>query len=125
MEGLVEDLTDAAAAAIIEEAGMSVAGEVPPIGPMPKVDGLSATQGDSEGEVDLHWNPVKRGLQNYLTEVTDDPTGQTGWRFAANSRKSSVAVTGLTSGKRYWFRVTAECASGSGPASEPQTKVAP
>ena len=54
-----------------------------------------------------------------------DPAGQTGWRFAAKSRKTSAAIEGLTSGQRYWFRVTAEGAAGPGPASTPATKVAP
>ena len=75
--------------------------------------------------MDLRWNAIKRGLQNTLVELTDDPTGQTGWRFALNSRKSTATIKGLTSGKRYWFRVTAEGAAGPGPASDPATKVAP
>ena len=105
---------------------MSVAGGTgTPIGPMPKVEGLTATAGDAEGHVDLAWNPVRRGLQNFLIELTEDPAGLTGWRFAANSRKSSATLDGLTTGKRYWFRVTAEGAAGPGPASNAATKVAP
>ena len=46
-----------------------------------------------------------------------------GWRFAGNSRKSSATIKGLASGKRHWFRVTAEGAAG--PVSDPATKVAP
>ena len=38
-----------------------------------------------------------------------------GWRFAANSHKSSATLEALTSGKRYWFRVTAEGTVGPGP----------
>ena len=96
-----------------------------PVGPMPKVEGLTATAGDAEGSVDLAWNSIRRGLQNFLIELSEDPAGLTGWRFAANSRKSSATIEGLTSGKRYWFRVTAEGAAGPGPASTPATKVAP
>ena len=81
--------------------------------------------GDAEGAIDLAWNAIRRGLQNFLIELTEDPAGQTGWRFAANSRKSSATLDGLTSGKRYWFRVTAEGAAGPGPASNAATKVAP
>ena|GEM_PF-7025937 len=33
---------------------------------MPKVELLAATQDDEDGEVDLQWNPVKRGLKNYV-----------------------------------------------------------
>ena len=96
-----------------------------PVGPMPKVEGLTASAGDADGEIDLHWNSIRRGLQNYRIELSEDPAGQTGWRFAANSRKSSATLDGLTSGKRYWFRVTAEGAAGPGPASNAATKVAP
>ena len=63
--------------------------------------------------------------ENFLIEQTDDPAGLTGWRFAANSRKSSVTIEGLISGTRYWFRVTAEGAAGPGPASTAATKVVP
>lgn len=113
-------------AAAITSAGMEVANDTgTPVGPMPKVEGLTATAGDAEGSVDLAWNAIRRGLQNFLIELTEDPAGQTGWRFAANSRKSSATLDGLTTGKRYWFRVTAEGAAGPGPASAAATKVAP
>ena len=41
---------------------------------------------------------------NQLTGLEKDLAG---WRFAANSRKSSATLYGLTTGKRYWLRVTA------------------
>lgn len=125
-ESVVERLPADQQAAAILSAGMAVAGSTgTPVRPMPKVEGLTATAGDADGEVDLTWNAVRRGLQNFLIELSEDPAGQIGWRFAANSRKSSATITGLTSGKRYWFRVTAEGAAGPGPASNPTTKVAP
>ena len=68
---------------------------------------------------------VKRGLNNYLVEMTEDPTGATGWHVISTPTKSSLSVTGLTSRERYWFRVSANGAAGSGPASEAATKVAP
>ena len=113
-------------AAAITSAGMGVASDTgTPVGPMPKVEGLTATAGDAEGSVDLAWNAIRRGLQNFLIELSEDPAGLTGWRFAANSRKSTATIDGLTTGKRYWFRVTAEGAAGPGPASNAATKVAP
>ncbi len=126
VESLIEDLPPEQAAALAKDAAMDLAADTgTAVGDMPKVEGLTTTQGDTDGEIDLSWNPVKRGLQNYLVEITDDPAGQTGWHFCMNSRKSSCTVTGLTSAKRYWFRVTAEGAAGPGPASEARTKVAP
>ena len=126
VDGVVAKLPADQQAAAITSAGIQVAGDSgTPVGPMPPVVGLTATSGDADGEIDLAWNAIRRGLQNYFIEITDDPAGQTGWHFAANSRKSSAQITGLTSGKRYWFRVTAEGAAGPGPASNAATKVAP
>ena len=106
-------------------AGMNVASAATPVGPMPKVEGLTATQGDANGSVDLHWNSVKRGLKNYIVEMTDDPIGETGWHVIDSPGKSSATATGLTSTKRYWFRVSANGAAGPGTPSERATKVAP
>lgn len=126
VDGVVEGLPPEDEAAAIKSAGMGTAAQSgTSIGLLPKVDGLIATQGDLDGGIDLSWNPVKRGLKIYLVELTDDPGGQTGWRFAKNATKSKTAITGLVSGKRYWFRVSAEGAAGTGPASETATKVAP
>ena len=113
--------------AIIALAGMGVSDDTAtPVGPMPKVENLHAAQGDADGEIDLNWNPVGRGLQNYRVEITTDPAGQTGWTFKMNAGgKSKVTVTGLTSGQRYWFRVVAEGAGGPGAPSDIATKVAP
>ena len=58
-------------------------------------------------------------------ETTDEPTGQTGWQIVASPTKSSVTQAGLTSGKRYWFRVAANGSAGPGPTSDPATKTAP
>jgi len=112
-------------AAIIALAGMTAADGPTPVGPMPQIEGLAATQGDSNGEVDLHWNPIKRGLKTYLIEKTSDPAGLTGWTYAATATKSSAAVPGLTSGTRYWFRVAGVGTAGQGAWSDPATKVAP
>ncbi len=125
VDAMVEKLPDEQKAAAITSAGMAITSAPTPVGPMPRVEMLTATAGDADGTVDLSWNAIRRGLQNFLVELTEDPTGQTGWRFALNTRKSSVTCTGLRSGQRYWFRVTAEGAAGPGLASQPATKVAP
>ena len=106
-------------------AGMQPADDPAPVGPMPKIGGLTATQGDGDGMLDLHWNPVKRGLNSYVVERTTDPAGQTGWGSADTVTKSSFKLSGLVSGTRYWFRVRAIGSAGPGPWSDPATKVAP
>jgi hypothetical protein len=113
------------AAAKARSAGMEVVDAATPVGPMPKVEGLKATQGDADCEVDLQWNPVKRGLKNYHVEMTTDPNGLTGWHHVGSPTKSSMTVKGLTSGQRYFFRVCANGAAGMGPPSGSATKVAP
>lgn len=106
-------------------AGMEPADDPTPVGPMPKIAGLVATQGDSDGEIDLHWNPVKRGLKSYIVERTSDTAGQTGWGNADVVTKSSAVISGLVSGTRYWFRARAVGSAGPGPWSDAATKVAP
>lgn len=113
------------AAAQALSAGLDVADGSSPVGPMPKVTGLTATQGDEDGEVDLQWASIRRGLQNYEGSQTEDPTGQTGWEHSFIASKSKTSVPGLVSGKRYWFRVRAIGAEGPGPWSDPASKVAP
>jgi hypothetical protein len=110
------------AAAIVESAGMDVAGSsTTPVGPMPKVTGLSGTAGDENGEVDLHWDPVRRGLAAYVIQMTNDPAALTGWTILPNSapKKSKSSQQGLTSATRVWFRVAAQGTAGQGPFSDP------
>ena len=113
------------AAAKAQSAGMDIVGPASPVGPMPKVEGLKATQGDANGEIDLQWGPIKRGCKNYIVETTNDPAGLSGWQIIATPTKSSITIPGLPSATRHWFRVSANGSAGPGPASEPTTKVAP
>ncbi|HEY8899641.1 MAG TPA: fibronectin type III domain-containing protein [Chthoniobacterales bacterium] len=110
---------------IIAKAGMTPSEEQAPVGPMPKVENLAATAGDEAGEIDLSWNPIRRGLKSYLIEQSASPDGQSDWTFAKVETKSKTTIAGLESGKRYWFRVKAIGASGEGPASDIATKLAP
>ena len=110
---------------IVVSAGMEPEDARSPVGSMPKIVGLFATQGDADGEIDLHWNPIKRGLNSYVIEYTTDPAGQTGWGHTKVCTASKITLTGLTSATRYWFRVAAVGAAGQGPWSDAATKVAP
>ena len=106
-------------------AGMQPEDDRAPVGPMPKITGFVATQGDSDGDIDMHWNAIKRGLKSYGIERTTDPAGQTGWGNMTVATKSSATLIGLVSGTRYWFRVCAIGSAGPGPWSDAATKVAP
>ena len=115
------DNPPAVAASIIESAGMDVAGGNTPVGPMPKVTGLSGTQGDEIGEVDLNWNSILKGDPTFVVQKTDDPTASTGWVNLINTtpRKSKCSLPGLASATRPWFRVAAVGTEGQGPWSDP------
>jgi hypothetical protein len=81
---------------------------------------FAATIGDGSGDCDLVWQPVKR-KSNYIVDVSADPITPTSWAQAGLPTKSSFTVTGLISGARYWFRVSASGSQGPGPASDPAT----
>lgn len=84
---------------------------------------LSGSQSDHEGEIDLHWDTVKGA--SYEIQRSNDPPTATSWQHAAVSVKSSVTITGLVSGTRYWFPVAAVTSAGQSGWSDPATKIAP
>jgi len=109
---------------IIDKAGMDsfFPGKAAPVGEMPQVINLSASEGDGDGEIDLHWDKVK-GASSYVIErATPNPSGFT---FTGNSTKTSITIKSLTSGTKYWFKVAAIGSAGTGPFSDPATKIAP
>ncbi|MCG3148062.1 MAG: hypothetical protein PCFJNLEI_01504 [Verrucomicrobiae bacterium] len=110
-------------AAKINACGLDVAGTPTPIGEMPQVLNLVATIGDLTGEVDLAWNPAK-GSKTYIVQHCEDPLGGA-WTQFDLCTASKITVTGLVSGKKYWFRVAAKgSAPGQGPWSDPALSMA-
>jgi hypothetical protein len=85
---------------------------------------LNATSGDTEGEIDLIWEPVK-GADTYLIQKSSDPKNPLKWIHEDIVAKSSYTVTKLRSRHKYWFRVAAVGRKGQGPWSEPVQKKAP
>jgi len=108
----------------ILSAGMSVRAKATPVGALAMPVNLSATAGDKEGEIDVAWDKVT-GAKSYVIEMCADPITPAGWKQATISTKSNFTVTGLTSGAKYWFRVSGIGAAGQGPWSDPATKYAP
>lgn len=123
-EGKYVDIKASGDKAKIESAGMPVADEATPVGEMPQVSDLSLTHGDSPGEVDAQWHPVKK-RKNYTVQVTTDPIGATAWVTRGNPTKSSMTVDAFTSGQKVWVRVCANGTEGSGPFSDPAVIVVP
>jgi hypothetical protein len=86
--------------------------------------GLSATAGDHEGEIKLSWKAISNA-RSYAIESSQDSATATSWTHLGVATSASKAVSGLTSGKRYWFRVAAIGAGGQSGWSEHATKVVP
>jgi hypothetical protein len=84
--------------------------------------GLSATAGEHEGEIELSWKAVPN-TRSYTIEASNDPATSTSWTHVGIATSASKAISNLTSGKRYWFRVAAVGAGGQSGWSEHATKV--
>jgi hypothetical protein len=108
----------------VQSAGMSVGSTRGPLVPATVPTGLTASEGDHDGTLDLNHDRVK-GAKSYVYEMSLDPPTATSWKHAAVSAKSSVTISGLASGTRYWFRVAAITSTGQSGWSDPATKIAP
>jgi hypothetical protein len=110
----------------IESAGMSVKAAAAPVGPLDTVQNLSVTAGDTEGRLDLQWDPV-RGTKNYQVQSSTDPNVPANWRLVDSCSGSKLSLTGLTSGDKLWFRVRAKAPKpvNDGAWSDPATKIVP
>ena len=110
--------------AIIQNVGLNVRSEAGKIGELSAPTDLSATAGDKDGEIDLQWDRVY-GARSYIIEYCQDPISVSGWKSGFASTKSKIAITALTSGQKYWFRVAALGTAGQSAWSDPATRYAP
>jgi hypothetical protein len=78
------------------------------ISSLPAPDQVSATMGDAPGEIDVSCHRVARA-RTYVVEMREhsDTEVPGAWSQVKLSSRSSVTITGLTSGKRYAFRIKA------------------
>lgn len=92
----------------ILSAAFEVQAEGSPTTQMPKPEGISASMGDDEGEIDVSCHAVPKA-KSYLIEIRDhsDTAAPGTWALAKISGRSSATITGLTSGKKYAFRIRA------------------
>jgi hypothetical protein len=104
--------------------GFSLASEGAPV-ELVQVQNLSITSGDDEGELDTHWEPVKSAT-GYSIALSTDITKQDAWKIIKTVGKvTKYTITELTSGTKYWVRISASKGAASGAWSDPATKIAP
>jgi hypothetical protein len=110
--------------AVITSAGMET--KAPPSTPtLPTVpQALTANAGEHDGEMNLAWKAVPNA-RSYTIEASVDPAAAGSWTHVGIATSASKLITNLTSGKRYWFRVSAVSAGGQSGWSEHATKVVP
>jgi hypothetical protein len=85
---------------------------------------VSAEAGEHEGEINLFWKAVPNA-RSYTIEASNDPAAPASWTHVGIATSASKLIANLTSGKRYWFRVSAVSAGGQSGWSEHATKVVP
>jgi hypothetical protein len=99
-------------------AGMGIAKTKQPVGRPAAPTRMRILSTEFEGTVRLRWKrPVRRCI--FIIQTTTAPTATRGWKQAALSVRQTCDVTGLVSGAKYWFRVSATNAHGQGPWSQP------
>ena len=114
---LINVMTDGDPAALLA-AGVGVKRPKQPVGKPGAPTLLRGFSTESEGAVRLRWKrPVRRCV--FLIQMTTAPAATRGWKQVAISVRQSCTVTGLKSGSKCWFRVSATNAHGQGPWSQP------
>ncbi len=104
----------------ITSAGMDTRSEAAPKPVPAKVTDVSLTQGDDEGEVDVHWHPQTKIVSTYSIRYTYGNIDTPSWQNAGESpTKSKYTLTGLTKGQQVWIEVAGNNAQGKGGWSDP------
>ncbi len=76
-----------------------------PFANLSEVHDLSANAGDTHGEIDLSWDPV-RGASGYEIEISTDLGGGGPWEPCTATTASRATIGQLENSTRdYWFRV--------------------
>lgn len=103
---------------MIVSSGFDVRKRTEAIGKLSAAGDLVARFTNFHGEVDLNWNVV-RGAHLYQVYVNAlDPADEGKWEMSGITTKSRHLVSGLETGKFYWFRVQAVGTAGYSPMSD-------
>jgi hypothetical protein len=102
---------------VILSSGMGVRNAPAPVGIPSQVMGLVALFSLIIGTIRLRWKKV-RGAYVYHVFMTDDIGKPETFKLIGTSTSTRFVITGLDSGKRYWFRSEAVGAAGTGAVSD-------
>ncbi len=108
----------------ILSAGFSTRSQPAPIGAMTQPQNLRATMGTMTGVINVQWNSVK-GAKSYILDCRTHGATPGPWSQAKILTTTKFALTGLTPGQEYSFRVRAVGSAGEGPWSDEAVKMAP
>lgn len=127
--GYVEDIANASPDPVgtIGLANMDIKGSPVRNRKLGQVQHLSVSAGDSEGTLDLMWDPMD-GRANYLIEICiGDPMVAANWKYADSCTSSRRTLANLPSGTQVWVRVRAKApkAENDGDWSSPVAKFVP
>jgi len=115
--GLLALLAQGEPAAMLA-AGLDLVRDKQPVGLPAAPANLRVLPTDFEGRAVLRWQrSVRRCV--FMVEATTDAAARTGWKQVKSVTKQSCTLTGLASGKKYWFRVCAVNAHGQSAWSQP------
>jgi hypothetical protein len=107
----------------IESAGMGTRLPGSPVGLLPAPTDLQVSDGGTEGKLNLKWKANPKATSYKIEMATGNTPAE--WDDLDTTTRAAYAVSGLTSGTKYWFRVAAVSSAGTGGWSDPACKVAP
>jgi len=109
---------------IIRDSGMGVRERKVSKQKPAKVQEMGANKDDDDTaeQALLKWKKVGNA-KSYVIQMTNTPDVDASWVPAGVSLRTSITITGLVSGKNYWFRVAAIGTYGQGAWSEAARKM--
>jgi hypothetical protein len=108
----------------IQSAGFDVRNVPSPVGSLPAPMDLELDANLDPGHMGLRWKTVP-GASGYVVERALDGAAPLDYVTVANPTNTKVRVNGMVSGSRYWFRVAAVGAAGTGLRTLEVSKIAP
>jgi len=92
-----------------------------------RVQNATALDSVADGSIALVWDALP-DARCFVVEMTENSNNASSWIAVLAGRggastKSETLITGLTPGKRYWFRVAGINAGGLGDFSDPATRI--